>query len=211
MSTKTLYMDVMFRPADGCGTRIPSIRNGKFTSDDEGVKNIPSFLLDPEAVLVATSDGDVEVFDDKEPTALLSGLSAYFETAPMTGNEPIVGWNLDQVVIPALCSSAFRHGICAFPKWMRKLDDKWSKTNGFSIERAFLQGWYPASHDDATTKMANITLNEAVKLAGLKKLEDVEVELGDGLPPIAKELMARVSALSSLYARYQEILAWSPA
>lgn len=204
---KTVYMDAMFRSAGGL---TPPATNVVISADSPGARNIPAFMLDPEVVLVATSDGEVEVFNDKEPTSLISGLSAYFETAPLTGNEPVVGWYLDQFVIPALCSSAFRHGICAFPKWMRKLDDKWSKTNGLSLERAFLQGWYPSKHDEETDSRANLSLDDGLKLAGLSSLHEIEAKLGEGLPQEAKELMARVSALSNLYARYQDILAWRP-
>lgn len=202
-----IYLDALFR-ANGsdCPLNPNQGVGGLFTSDTLGIRDVPPYLLDPAVIMVATSDGGAQVFRSNDVFELLSGLFCYLTEAPMTGNEGIVGWYLDQVVFPVMVSAAVRHGVVVpqpLARLARRLDDKWSKTMGFSLERALLQGWYPSNRNNVANY--DLTLKDAVKMCGVVRggspenpnmtLEERQSEL----------LMQRIMDISNLYARYARV------
>lgn len=199
-----LFIDALFRvkdpPAELAGESFLSV------DDAKAIRDVPPFRMEPTLVMVVTADGDIHQFTgDGDPKDLLSGLNAYLTSAPLSGLETCVGWHLDQTVIPALCASAVVHGV-KFRRWMRRLDDKWSKTQALSMERALWQGWY--SHSKFLGDDTWLTLDDALRMCGLTSLEDLrnDKDVKD-MPPETARLLARVAGIAQLYQRYQEVLA----
>ena len=207
-----VYMDALFRAnCSGCPLDPAHGFGGLFTTDTPGIRNIPPYLLSPVMVMVAGSDGTARVFripaegaDVRDERALLRDLTAYLTTAPLTGNEACVGWYLDQVVLPVIGAAAMRLGVPTVPRWMRRLDDKWSKTMGFSLERAFFQGWYPSNRGEVKDSLYDLTLADAVKMCGMTPAPEANV------PTAAEEqqkelLMRRIVDIGNLYAMYASV------
>lgn len=197
-----LYIDALFKVKDSCPQSSAFEGWGLLNADTNGIRNIPPYMLDPTAVMVVNSNGGLEVFDNPEPAILLADLGEYLEAAPLTGNEACVGWYLDQVVIPVLCAGSMTHGVKSVIRWMRRLDDKWAKTMGFSVERAFVQGWYPSSKE---VDNSDLTLDLALNLSGMPSLSDLaeEQQKDEVLKPEHVMLMTRILAINKLYTRYQ--------
>ena len=176
---------------------------GVITSDTPGIRNIPPYNLIPNTVMTATSTGDVMVFDDKDTLVLLTKLGEYMEVGPLQGNEACVGWCLDQVVIPSLCANSMTQGVKSVTRWLRRLDAKWSKTMGWSLERAFIQGWYPSDRDALNNQL---TLEDALKMCSLPSLNEIaSAESDSNMTEDQKVLMSRILAMNKLYDRYHKI------
>ena len=205
-----VYMDALFR-ANGSDCPLNPVYGvgGLFTTDTPGIRNIPPYLLSPAMVMVAGSDGTARVFripfenaDERDERALLRDLVSYLTTGNLTGNEACVGWYLDQVVYPVLCCAAMRLGVPTLPRWMRRLDDKWSKTMGFSLERAFFQGWYPSNRGEVKDTLYDLTLTDAVKMCGMTPAPETDASV-DSVEEQQKELLIRrMVDIGNLYSRY---------
>lgn len=198
-----LYIDALFKRGRNCPSMCASAFGVKdMTSDTEGARDIPPHLLVPSAILVATGDGDARLFDCEETDKLLADFGEYMETAPLTGFETCIGWYMDQFVIPAICASSMATGTRSVTRWMRRLDDKWSKTQALSLERAFFQGWYPESRKEFADGRTGLTLKDALATCGLPPLG----ELGDDdMPGAASILLPRIAGINLLYNRYLKV------
>lgn len=199
-----IYLDALFRAnGSACPLNPDTGVGGLFTSDTTGIRDVPPYLLEPEVVMVATSDGGAQVFRSDDAHELLGGLFKYLTEAPLTGNEGIVGWYLDQVVFPVIGSSAVRNGVVVPPalsRLMRRLDDKWSKTMGFSLERMLLQGWYASNRNNAADY--DLTLKDALWLCDMKHANSPEDQNLTEEERQNEVLMRRLMDISCLYARY---------
>ena len=119
--------------------------------------------------------------DTAEPQVFVSendGHGAVSGLADAIGKirEPVlfVGWYIDQYVWPAVISEAVCAGIGSFPKELyRGMTDKWTKPLSASMERAFLQGWYPPQSGVGF----HLCLQNAMELCGLdgSKLESGDI------------------------------------
>lgn len=199
-----VYIDALFKPREGCPLPPHMKEEGLLTTDSLTIRDIPPFLLAPERVILASGDGNVEVFDDPETEILLGNLGERLENPSST--ETLVGWYTDQVLYPVLAANAMLEGVRVTSGIMRKLDDKWSKPFGFSVERAFYQGWYPERKDLPFMDYTSMTLDKALRMTKLPSISEVAQGLGDGLMEETKLLVARVSSISQLFTRYQHIL-----
>lgn len=188
------YIDAILKPRHNCP--LAEQAGGFITTDTKGVKTIPAFLFSPAMVMCATST-DIKVFDNEAPELLLADLGEWLESRR---GSVLVGWYLDQVIMPMICASSMVDNVKVAPHLMRKLDDKWSKPAGVSMERAFYQGWYSnvKSEDDTM----DLTLDRALSLTGFANLADLGENLGTDIPEPQKVLGARLAAISQLHTRY---------
>ena len=205
------YIDVLF------GIREKVARDGVLkprylTTDSQIVRVSPPYLLVPEAfcLVYAKENGDIVPFFRKcDPKVLLEQLNlALYEIAGVPGNNgtELIGWNLDRVIIPALCANALTFEVKLPQKYFRQLNDKWSKTGVHSVERAFWQGWYSLDHSHDSAPSMQLTLDDASNLAGIDTPDTILGSMGEGDP---EELLlaSRLSAISNLSGRYQDLLA----
>lgn len=196
-----LYIDALFRQKSG--SPLDSSESGGFlTTDTPGIRCVPPFTLEPSAIMVVvSSSGNLSVFDNSDVESLLAEFGDYMESYPFTGFEECVGWYLDQIVIPVICANSMIHGVRSVTRWMRRLNDKWAKTMGFSLERAFWQGWYPTPRDECNDGRMDLTLDMAMKMSGIPN-EEISDE---GIKPEHAILLSRIAALNKLYDRYQKV------
>ena len=196
-----LYIDALFKPRSGCPLASEEA-GGVLTTDSPGIRCVPPFMLEPSAIMVVvSSSGNLSVFDNEDLETRLADLGEYMESFPFTGFEECVGWYLDQIVIPVICANSMMCGVKSVTRWMRRLNDKWTKTMGFSLERAFWQGWYPTPRDECNDGRMDLTLDMAMKMSGLE-IEDID---GSGIKPEHAVLLSRIAALNKLYDRYQKV------
>jgi len=196
-----LFIDVIFDVRD----KDKYNYTGLITTDTPGVRNVPPYALIPKVIMVVNSTGKTTVFDDMNPKDLLRGLGDYMEndTDVKKYGVSLVGWYLDQMVIPVLCANSMIYGVKAMPEFLRKLNDKWSKTMGCSLERAFLQGWYP---DDRDSPRDQLTLSDAQKMCGMSSFEEELNSMNIGQVPYNHQVLAaRILALNNLFHRYWDI------
>ena len=205
------YIDVLF------GIRDRVSRDGVYTpryldTDSRQVGLMPPYLLIPEAFCVAYAkdNGDVVPFFRKGDTKkLLEQLNlVLYEIAGVPGNSSteLVGWDLDRVIIPALCANALAYDVKLPQRYFRQLNDKWSKTGVHSVERAFWQGWYAIDHSHDGDTAMQLTLTDAAHLSGLDTPEVICRSMGEG-DPVELRLASRMAVISNLFGRYQDLLA----
>ena len=205
------YIDVLF------GIREKVARDGVLkprylTTDSQIVRVSPPYLLVPEAFCIAYAkeNGDIVPFFVKGDTKeLIERLNlVLYEIAGVTGNSSteLVGWNLDRVIIPALCSNALAYSVKLPQRYFRQLNDKWAKTGVHSVERAFWQGWYAVDHNHDGDQAMQLTLTDAAHLSGLDTPDAICRSMGEG-DPIELRLASRMAVISNLFGRYQDLLA----
>lgn len=205
------YIDVLF------GIREKVARDGVLkprylTTDSQAVNVMPPYLLVPEAFCIAYAkdNGDiVPIFRKDEPYKIIEHLNlALYEIAGVPGNSSteLVGWNLDRIIIPALCANATAYNVKLPQRYFRQLNDKWAKTGVHSVERAFWQGWYSTDHSHDGAKAMQLTLTDASNLTGIDTPNAILVSMGEGDP---EELLlaSRLAVISNLFGRYQDLLA----
>ena len=194
-----IYIDALMDRAGG--SPAPEGAGNLLTVDSLSVRNMPPFMFTPKCVMVATSSGEVEVFDDDAPEILLANLGTHLESL----DGIYAGWYLNQTLLPILTVNAVKYGVRVFGEQLRRLDEKWSKPVGHSIERAFLQGWYPDCKDDDPF---HLTLEYALGLCGMPSPDEARKSLGDGLKDTHARLLARISSMSRIHSRYQDLVEW---
>lgn len=203
------YIDAIFRlrdTADGSPATEKEARGSSctdiITSDNEMMNDHPCYMWEPAAIAAVTGNGEAEVFKLGGPAGILKGFGNFL--SKLNGNEIYVGWNMDQIVIPILCSCAFTENLCLPSRLFRRLDDKWSKPAGASVERAFMQGWYSSSKSE----VPRLTLQKATEIAGIRTpMQLVESMRGDqDFSEIDACLMSRISCISSIYTFYQNLI-----
>jgi len=202
-----LYIDALFkkRGEDGPG---PLSESG--TVDSREIRETSPFKLVPTSIMVADDTGDFQFFNEAHASTLLDRFGTYMREK---GDRDIfVGWYMDQVIFPCLCANAFMSNIRIPHRLFRKLDDKWSKTGGHSVERAFWQGWYNPYKSEGAVEQEMLTLDQALELAGLNSLGTyMRSMIGDNaLPTYHNRLAVRIAAISALHAKYQDLVNWSP-
>lgn len=197
-----VYVDALFRSTDGLFFAA--------SADCTGIRDVPPFRLEPQVLMTITSDGEARIFDGEDDHDYLDRFCRYIDGVPtssndlepnLRGDEPCVGWYIDQVLVPSVCATAFRRGIKGPTRWMRKLNDKWTKPVGFSLERAFLQGWYPEG-DNATRSLC---LDDALAACGCNTLDEIAGEPEPNEKKTHTVLMSRLSAMSILLDRYNNV------
>ena len=200
-----LYIDALFNVRN---TNNPSVvdkmADGLSTTDEEKVKNSPPFMTGPKAIMIALSTGGVYVFEGDDTSKLLTDMHNFVDTLPLAGNECFVGWNLDRVIFPSIAANSMITGAKSIPRIMRKLDDKWSKTNGVSLERAFWQGWYRQSSSDEHQQ--DLTLDIALDITGMESVAEIRKKMDTNTSATTGILMARLSAISKLHTRYHNLI-----
>jgi hypothetical protein len=162
-----VYIDAVFKPNEFCTSvlRLNTKEPQLVTTDTIGVHDTAPYMLDVAAIMTATSAGVIQMFEGNDPKKMLSDFGQYIEQGPFTFDTQYVGWFMDQIVIPVICANSFRRGVPSVTKWMRRLDDKWSKTMALSLERGFLQGWYPMDKNVRADEY--LTLGNAMNLCGM--------------------------------------------
>lgn len=213
------YIDAIFRLRENAGESPAAKKEaGGFsctdiiTSDNELMNDHPCYMWEPAAIAAIANITDTKseagIFKLGSSADIIRGFSEFL--SKLNGNEIYVGWNMDQIVIPILCSCAFIENVCLPSRLFRRLDDKWSKTAGASVERAFMQGWYPSSRSE----IPRITLHKAAEIARIRTPEQIvesmraEPDFNDtdeGL--IDACLISRISCISSIHAAYYNLLA----
>ena len=212
------YIDVLF------GIREKVARGGfllprYLTTDSQMVNVMPPYLLVPEAFCIAYAkdNGDIVPIFHKsvsdagrsQPKEILEKLSlALYEVAGVPGNSSteLVGWNLDRIIIPALCTNALAFNVKLPQRYFRRLNHKWAKTGVYSVERAFWQGWYATDHSHDGDQAMQLTLTDASNLTGIDTPEAIYKSMGEG---DSEELLlaSRLAVISNLFGRYQDLLA----
>lgn len=198
-----LYIDALFWLRRFDNFPASSKGAGKFlTADEVRLENFPPYLTVPAVIDCVTADGDLHEFRNDNTADLLKNFGQYIYSV-FDGKMEYVGWYLDQIIIPSICANATICNVKIDPYLFRGLGDKWAKTAGYSVERAFMQGWYSQAKNDLHPEN-ELTLNDIVTLSGMQTLSAIEGKLGD-LDVDTRTLMARISAISSLYTRYSDI------
>jgi len=198
-----LYIDALFNLKGPINTKLNY--TDAVTTDTSGVRNIPPYMLIPKTVMITTSVGEIRIFDSEDPKSLLHELGDYIENDDDVKKYGVclIGWYLDQVLIPAICANSMVYGVKTLPEYLRKLNDKWSKPAGYSLERAFLQGWYP---EDRNAQYDQLTMHDALEMCGMPSLKENEASIVDNtMPEGHKILAARILALNNLFHRYCDI------
>lgn len=195
------YIDALFRPKSGCPLASKEA-GGLLTTDSPGIRCVPPFMLEPAVVMtVVSSSGNLSVFEGEDTETLLANLGDYMESFPFTGYEECVGWYLDQILVPVICANSMMCGTRSVTKWMRRLNEKWTKPAGLSLERAFWQGWYPTPRDMCDDGRMDLTLDMALKISGLEN----ETINDESIKPEHALLVSRLAAINKLYVRYNKV------
>ncbi len=214
-----VYIDAMF------SIRDEKTKGVRLFSDNMMVMDTAPFNLRPECALLSVGDGKSagEFFVSAEDGGNVAERTGVVigELEKEYGSVTLVGWYLDQVVIPALCADAVIAGKPLHPWLMRKLDDKWSKPAGVSLDRAFYQGWYPFSREFSyiNDKPKPLTVEGAYELCGLGKFKDLvgywtvateewnkEVQTAKPTDSRAKGVLtARCEAMKAIHERHDSI------
>lgn len=197
-----LFIDALFGVREGFDCPASERGPDLLTVDSDGVRDLPPYALEPKIVAAVLSDGTTGEATAKwfSGDEIYEGLGKWFETLNMTWVW-LAGWHLDQTVIPALAANAFLLGR-RFPRQLcRNLSEKWSKIRAVSLERAFVQDWYPENRD----RKSHLSLGRAAELAGQKPPEDFTsvVSTRFGAPDgDVSLLLARCACMSLLLKRY---------
>ena len=209
------YIDVLFGVRASVTREAVDISTVLSDSDGQLVRNMPPYLLTPRAFCVAYADAHgnvVPMYYKGEPGDVLEKLdNTLYAVAGAPGNNgtELVGWNLDRVIIPSLAANAVMYGKKLPQKYFRLMSEKWSKAGGYSVERAFWQGWYSLDRTHDADQAMNLTLADAAHLSGIDDPKKVEAAMSvDGAEePDKTRLAARLSVICNLFVRNQDLLA----
>lgn len=212
------YADFLF----GVRTHVSQDAEGSISafldSDDPIVRNMPPYLLIPKAFCLVYSDDKGQVFptyyatNSSETAEVMKRFDAALTAVanvPGIGSYELVGWNLDRVVLSALCANAAMYNVRLPQRFFRQTGDKWAKTNAHSVDRIFWQGWFSVDKESESKDAMNLTLTDAARLCNMDTPEVVAQAMNDGGngDPNELRLASRLAVVSNLFTRYQELLA----